>query len=98
MELNEVTDTKDTNMVGEFFVLLMFFGDPTSLKEYTIRESVSECLGAKRTIERSLRGGRSKDYKGSVRLSCKKLQVEHDADYNIIRFVDDIDKVLGPQR
>ena len=47
-------------MVGEFFILLMFFGDPTSLKEYTIREDLSECLGAKRTIERSLRGGRSK--------------------------------------
>ena len=76
-------------MVGEFFVLLMFFGDPSSLKEYTIRESVSECLTAKRTIERSLRGGRSKEYGGSVRLSCKKLNVEYDEGYNIIRFVDD---------
>ena len=84
-------------MVGEFFVLLMFFGDPSSLKEYTIRESVGECLGAKRTIERSLRGGRSKDYAGSVRLSCKKLNVEYDDSYNIIRFVDDLDKVLGKQ-
>ena len=83
-------------MVGEFFVLLMFFGEPSSLKEFTIRESVSECLGAKRSIERTLRGGRSKQYAGSVRLSCKKLEVEHDADYNIIRFVTDVDKVLGP--
>ena len=83
-------------MGGEFFILLMFFGDPTSLKEYTIREDLSECLGAKRTIERSLRGGRSKQYGGSVRLSCKKLEVEYDADYNIIRFVTDVDRVLGP--
>ena len=81
---------------GTFFVLLMFFGEPSSLKEYTIRESMSECLSAKRTIERTLRGGRSKEYDGSVRLSCKNLEVEHDADYNIIRFVDDLDKVLGP--
>ena len=84
-------------MVGEFFILLMFFGDPVSLKEYTIRESVTECLSAKRTIERSLRGGRSKAYEGSVRLSCKKLNVEYDDNYNIIRFVDDLDKVLGPR-
>ena len=76
---------------------MMFFGEPLSLKEYTIRESVGECLSAKRTIERSLRGGRSKDYAGSVRLACKKLNVEHDGDYNIIRFVDDLDKVLGKQ-
>ena len=85
-------------MVGEFFVLLMFFGDPSSLKEFTIRESVSECLSTKRTIERSLRGGKSKQYSGSVRLACKKLKVEHDNDYNIIRFVDDLDKVLGAKR
>ena len=85
-------------MVGEFFVLLMFFGDPSSLKEFTIRESISECLSTKRTIERSLRGGKSKDYSGSVRLACKKLKVEHDNDYNIIRFVDDLDKVLGKAR
>lgn len=80
---------------GTFFVLLMFFGDPSGLKEYTIRESMSECLSAKRTIERTLRGGRSKEYGGSVRLSCKNLEVEHDADYNIIRFITDVDKVLG---
>ena len=74
-------------MVGEFFVLLMFFGDPSGLKEYTLREDLSECLSAKRTIERSLRGGRSKEYGGSVRLSCKKLKVEHDEGYNIIRLI-----------
>ena len=79
---------------GTFFVLLMFFGDPSGLKEYTIRESLAECLSAKRTIERSLRGGRSREYKGSVRVSCKKLEVEHDEDYRIIRFITDLDKVL----
>ena len=79
---------------GTFFVLLMFFGEPTQLKEYTIRESMSECLSAKRTIERTLRGGRSREYGGSVRLSCKNLEVEHDADYNIIRFVTDVETVL----
>ena len=83
-------------MTGEFFVLLMFFGEPSSLKEFTIRDSVSECLTAKRSIERTLRGGRSTIYKGSVRVSCKKLEVEHDADYNIIRFITDVDNVLGP--
>ena len=79
---------------GTFFVLLLFFGEPVSLKEYTIRDSLSECLTTKRTIERSLRGGKSRHYAGSVRLSCKELEVEHDADYNIIRFIDDVDKVL----
>ena len=65
----------------------MYFGDPTSLKEYTIRNSLGECLSAKRTIERSLRGGRSREYEGSVRLSCKELEVEHDKDYNITKFI-----------
>jgi len=79
---------------GSFFVLLLYFGAPTELKEFTIRESLSECLSAKRTIQRSLRGGRSREYKGSVRVSCKELEVEHDEDYNIIRFITDLDKVL----
>ena len=76
-------------MVGTFFVLLMYFGDPSSLKEYTIRESLSECLQAKRSIERNLRGGKSREYDGSVRLECKKLKVEHDEDYRIIRFIEE---------
>jgi len=79
---------------GTYFILLMFFGDPSGLKEYTIRDSLGECLSAKRTIERSLRGGRSREYKGSVRISCKELEVEHDKDYRIIRFITDLDKVL----
>ena len=72
----------------------MYFGDPTSLKEYTIRHSLGECLSAKRTIERSLRGGRSREYKGSVRVSCKELEVEHDQDYRIIKFVSNVDTRL----
>ena len=79
---------------GTYFILLMFFGDPSGLKEYTIRDSLGECLSAKRTIERSLRGGRSREYEGSVRISCKELEVEHDEDYRIIRFITDLDKVL----
>jgi len=79
---------------GTYFILLMFFGDPSGLKEYTIRDSLGECLSARRTIERSLRGGRSREYKGSVRISCKELEVEHDKDYRIIRFITDLDKVL----
>ena len=48
-------------MIGEFFVLLMFFGTPTELKEYTIRDGLSECLKAKRTIERNVKG-KEKEY------------------------------------
>ena len=76
-------------MVGTFFVLLMYFGDPSSLKEYTIRESLSECLGAKRAIERTLRGGKSRDYEGSVRVSCQERKVEYDKDFRIIRFIEE---------
>lgn len=74
---------------GTFFVLLMYFGDPTSLKEFTIRDSLSECLSAKRTIQRSLRGGTSREYSGTVRVQCKELTVEHDDKMNIIKIMDD---------
>ena len=73
---------------GSFFVLLLYFGAPTELKEFTIRESLSECLSAKRTIQRSLRGGLSREYAGSVRVSCKELVVEHDANMNITKILD----------
>tara|TARA_B100001287_G_scaffold39064_1_gene28255 strand:- start:1010 stop:1252 length:243 start_codon:yes stop_codon:yes gene_type:complete len=75
-------------MVGEFFILLMFFGTPSELKEFTIRDGLSECLSTKRTIERNIRGGKSVEYKGTMRLSCKKLEVEYDDKFNIISFVD----------
>ena len=75
-------------MMGEFFVLLLFFGEPVVLKEYTVRKSLSECLGAKRTIERNLRGGVSKTHKSSVVMKCGKYKVEYVGDYNITKFID----------
>ena len=72
---------------GEFIILLMFFGDPIGLKEFTVRESLSECLTAKRTIERQIRGGRSKQHQSSLILSCRKMEVLVDTDYRILEFV-----------
>lgn len=72
---------------GEFIILLMFFGDPVGLKEFTVRESLSECLSAKRTIERQIRGGRSKAHESSLVLSCRKMEVLVDTDYRIIEFI-----------
>ena len=72
---------------GEFIILLLFFGDPIGLKEFTVRESLSECLTAKRTIERQIRGGRSKKHQSSLILSCRKMEVLVDVDYRIIEFV-----------
>lgn len=65
----------------------MFFGDPIGLKEFTVRESLSECLSAKRTIERQIRGGRSKEHQSSLVLSCRKMEVLVDTDYRIIEFI-----------
>ncbi len=72
---------------GTFFVLLLYFGAPVELKEFTIREDLSECLSAKRTIQRSLRGGMSRNYTGSVRVSCKELTVQYDANMNIEKII-----------
>ena len=77
-------------MIGEFFILLMFFGSPSELKEYTIRDGLSECLKAKRTIERNVKG-REKEYTGSMQLSCKKLKVEYNDLNSVVRFID-VDK------
>lgn len=73
---------------GEFIVLLMFFGDPVGLKEFTVRDSLSECLSAKRTIERQIRGGRSRAHESSLVLSCRKMEVLVDADYRIVEFIN----------
>jgi len=73
---------------GEFIVLLMFFGDPVGLKEFTVRDGLSECLSAKRTIERQIRGGRSKTHQSSLILSCRKMEVLVDVDYRILEFVN----------
>ena len=70
-------------------VLLMFFGSPTELKEFTVREGLSECLKAKRTIERNVKGPSEKSYSGTMRLACKKFDVEVSEETNsIIRFID----------
>ena len=75
-------------IVGEMIVLLMFFGDPIGLKEYTVRDSLGECMKAKRTIERNIRGGKSKEHKSTLILSCRKMEVVVDADYRILEFVN----------
>ena len=75
-------------MVKEAIVLLMFFGIPSSLQEYTVREGLSECLKAKRTIERNVKSPTQKEYKGSMRLACKNMRVEVDANDRIIGFPD----------
>jgi len=75
-------------MVKEAIVLLMFFGDPIGLKEYTVRDSLGECMKAKRTIERQIRGGKSKEHNSSLILSCRKMEVVVDADYRILEFVN----------
>ena len=82
-------------MIKSAIVLLMFFGSPLSLQEYTVRDGLSECLKAKRTIERNVKSPHAKEYTGTMRLACKKLEVEVDDENRIIRFVDDVDKVLG---
>jgi hypothetical protein len=71
-------------IAGEFIILLMFFGDPVGLKEFTVRDSLGECMKAKRTIERNIRGGRSKEHKSSLILSCRKMEVLVDEDYRIL--------------
>jgi hypothetical protein len=75
-------------IAGEFIILLMFFGDPVGLKEFTVRDSLGECMKAKRTIERNIRGGRSKEHKSSLILSCRKMEVLVDEDYRILEFVN----------
>jgi|TARA_R100000030_G_scaffold43076_1_gene32424 hypothetical protein len=69
-------------------VLLMFFGSPLELKEYTVRDGLSECLKAKRTIERNVKSPTQKEYSGTMRLACKKLDVEVNERNSIIKFVD----------
>ena len=75
-------------MIKEAIVLLMFFGSPIQLQEFTVRDGLSECLKAKRTIERNVRTPSQKQYNGSMRLACKKLKVEVDADNRIVEFID----------
>lgn len=69
-------------------VLLMFFGSPMELKEYTVRDGLSQCLKAKRTIERNVKGPTEKEYSGTMRLACKKFDVELSEHGSIIKFID----------
>lgn len=75
-------------MIKEAIVLLMFFGSPLEVQEYTVRDGLSECLKAKRTIARNVKSPGAKAYKGSMRLACKKLTVEVDDSNRIVAFVD----------
>ena len=69
-------------------VLLMFFGSPMELKEYTVRDGLSECLKAKRTIERNVKGPSEKTYTGTMRLACRKFDVELSEHGSIIKFIN----------
>ena len=69
-------------------VLLMFFGSPMELKEYTVRDGLSECLKAKRTIERNIKGPTQKEYGGTMRLACKKFDVKLSEHGSIIEFIN----------
>ena len=51
----EIIVVMEDLMVIEAFILLMWFGNPMELKEYTVRDGLGDCLKAKRTIERTLR-------------------------------------------
>lgn len=75
-------------MVKEAIVLLMFFGSPLQIQEFTVRDGLSECLKAKRTITRNVKSPGSSQYQGSMRLACKKLTVEVDDSNRIVNFVD----------
>ena len=77
-------------------VLLMFFGSPLELKEYTVRDGLSESLKAKRTIERNVKSPTQKEYSGTMRLACKKLDVEVNERNSIIKFVDVNPQELKP--
>ncbi len=76
-------------MIAEFFILLMFYGTPSTLQEFTVRESLVECLSTKRKIERTMGITEREKYNGSVRWACKKMKVEVDDQMNIINFVEE---------
>ena len=75
-------------MVKEGIILLMFFGSPLEIQEYSVRDGLSECLKAKRTITRNVKTPGATEYKGSMRLACKKLTVKVDKDNNIVEFIN----------
>ena len=70
-------------MTSVEFVLLLFMHG-TELKEYTVRDGMSECLKAKRMASREL----SKANK-STRYACQKLKVILDEDNRIVEIISD---------
>ena len=64
------------------FVLLLFMNG-TELKEYTVRDGMSECLKAKRMASRHLNKSNR-----STRYACKKLKIKLDEDNNIIEILE----------
>ena len=68
-------------MTSVEFVLLLFMNG-TELKEYTVRDGMSECLRAKRTASREL----SKANK-STRYACQKMEVILDDSGEILEIV-----------
>ena len=57
-------------MIEISFVLLLHLSG--KIEEYTYQESLSECLGTKRRIERNM----GNDYTGTARWSCNKYKVK----------------------
>ena len=78
-------------MIKEAIVLLMWFGSPLELMEFSVRDGLSECLKAKRTITRNVKSPGAKAYRGTMRMACKKFKVEVDKNGNIVNFIG-IDK------
>ena len=70
-------------MTSVEFVLLLFMNG-TELKEYTVRDGMSECLKAKRMASREL----SKSNK-ATRYACQKLKVILDEDNRIVEIISD---------
>ena len=68
-------------MTSVEFVLLLFMNG-TELKEYTVKDGMSECLRAKRTASREL----SKSNK-ATRYSCQKMEVILDDSGKILEIV-----------
>jgi len=68
-------------MTSVEFVLLLFMNG-TELKEYTVKDGMSECLKAKRTASREL----SKSNK-ATRYACQKMEVILDDSGKILEIV-----------
>ena len=65
------------------FVLLLFMNG-TELKEYTVRDGMSECLKAKRMASRQLIKANK-----ATRYACQKMKVILDEDGKIVEIIGD---------